>query len=491
MAFTHRLVVSALVVAASTPYILSIDSSAAATPTAAPPLPISASAALPPWARVYDVSGHHQVWLQPVLRSDEGGWDPSALLADANADLAWFDRMSHDRFSVSATRVLEPVRYEPADGGSACNDMVRAWASAHHAFVVQHLESVHLVGLTRVRDCPYVGIGETPGQSVVLTMMPTTPDVPAGPLIHELGHNLGLPHAAGYTGGQLSFSRQPPTGAETFEEYGDVTDVMGRADAAMPFGAATLAAAGWGEGVYVVPTADGAYGVDLPRVTAVGPDGMVVDDPLSGQRYLLAFQRAGAGTAPGVRRAGDGVYLYEVRRATTAPLIYGRESFTALMPWDASGLGAGAGTQWVSPSGAISVNIVRTSDTGAHLDVTVATQGGLSDSAGPSWPIPPTVRMSAHGDEARLEVAPAWDQSGVAGYLLTIGRGTRLVRLDLNVPSNILMRGFAAIHLKHRPQILTLTVTDTLGNTSTWTRRLRELAVTSGARSGGHVILAP
>lgn len=468
-----RRLLSALVAVLIAGGAMSLGSTAAALPTATPPMPISATAALPDWAHVYALVGHREVWLQPVLGPGEQPWDDQALLADANAALSWFATMSRQQFTMTATRVLEPIRFDAATSGSACNEMVRSWAGAHHAFAVEHLTNTHLVGLARVRDCPYAGLGETPGQSVLITMMPATSDIPDGTLIHELGHNLGLPHAAGYTGSQLSFSARPPSGQGGLEEYGDITDVMGRADPAMPFGAATLAATGWGEGVYVVPSRDGTYGIDLPALTGAGPDGVVVDDPVSRRRYLLVFHALSGVTASLLPSAGHGVYLYEVRRQSPAPDIYGRESFAALLPWDESGIGAGAGTQWVAPSGAISFTIGSTTSGEAHVTVEVSSNGGLSDSVGPAWPIAPKVTVNARGDRARLELPPAWDQSGVAGYDLTVGSGADLMRLHPHIPTSILGRDFLSVRLTRRMHTLTFTAIDVAGNSSTWTRRLR------------------
>lgn len=468
-----RFMASALVAGAVAGGALFISSPAEAMPAATPVPPVSTTAALPDWARVYTLAGHREVWLQPILGPGEEAWDARALLDDANAALRWFAGMSRQQFSVSATRVLEPIRFDVAATGSACNEMVRTWAGVHHAFAVQHLTDVHLVGLTRVRDCPYAGVGETPGQAIVITMMPTAPDIPEGTLIHELGHNLGLPHAAGYGGGQLSFSARPPAGQGPLQEYGDTTDIMGRADPAMPFGAATLAAIGWGEGVYVVPSVDGTYGIDLPPLTAVGPDGLVVDDPVSGVRYLLSFRKPVADAPSLLPSADRGIYLYEVRRQSPAPDIYGRESFTALMPWDASGIGAGAGTQWVSPTGAISFMIDTLTRASAHVTVGVSGHGGLADTAGPSWPVPPKVTITARGDRARLELPPAWDQSGVAGYRLTVGTGPDRVLLRPHIPSNVFGRDLITVKVTPRTRSIALAATDGLGHTSTWVHRLR------------------
>jgi len=107
-------------------------------------------------------------------------------------------------------------------------------------------ENVHLFFYIRVVDCPYDGLGATPGNWFLVTTGSTANAIRPGTLLHEFGHNLGLSHTHGYDrGGLLSFTKTPGAVLGDVAEYGDRTDVMGASAYPTQYGAGSLAMLGW------------------------------------------------------------------------------------------------------------------------------------------------------------------------------------------------------------------------------------------------------
>lgn len=454
--------------------VLAVAGSVSANTSVTLPVAGSQESLLPEWFVASPTTGVREVWLVPLYAQEEKAWDSSALLKDANTKLEWFTRESRGALSMTATRVLPAPRFSLLDASSACNAMARVWASTLSDMRATGVsENVHLVGLSRVRDCPYLGLAETPGNWVLVTGLPQEVDVRGHTLIHELGHNLGLPHAAGYAAGQLSFTTgaSPVSfrrGSTDWEEYGDKTDIMGRGGFNAGLNPMSRAALGWGDGVFSLPTAiAGTFEVTLSSIALPGPDALVWTDPVDGARYAVSFtsrESKEAGFLP--RRSG--VFLHSVRYADP-PGVRGRTPFGVLMPWDehSLGLGGNAGTHWVSPTRTTSIHILETSKKQARIMVKMDPSGALTDDWGPAWPMPPTVERQPDRTEAFLRLPAAWDQSGVVRYRVIADGGKVISSYS---PRSLTEPGLAVIGLSKPKTRLQVVATDGAGNTSTWTK---------------------
>ena len=430
---------------------------------------------LPTWARAAEVSGARQVWVLPVYDSGEPRWDERELLSALNGDLSWFAEMSRGRFTMTATKVLEPLAFDSGHG-SSCDGAARVLAPALSRFYAEAPPDTHLVALTRSPDCPYSAIGDTPGRSLILTGYSPTSEASRLTLLHELGHNLGLPHSSGYAGSVLSSTPATRALSSQVIEYGAMADVMGSRGAVSRLSAASLAALGWGDGVSEIPDeAAGTFVTALPEVSRPGPDAVVVDDPVSGTRYSFTYLYAPRQVAPGLPVAGLGVYLHEVRSGGTSPADYGRSSFSLWMPWEghdsgsSMGIGAGPGTSWVSPTGAFSMTVKALERGSAHIEVSIDPAGGLTDAVGPAWPLPPSVEIAPGSAVATLRLPAAWDQSGVARYRV-VAQGANVV--SVRTPTDLLFAGSATLSLTRPDAVVRVIATDGAGNSTTWSQRV-------------------
>lgn len=457
--------------------VLPLAAHAEVAPATSSPLPRSPSSALlPSWARTYVTDGSRDVWVLPAYDADEQPWSTADLLAQVNGELGWFSTMSHGRFAMRATTVLDPLHFDSGKGNS-CDAAARVLAPAISRFYADAPKDAFLVALTRSSDCPYSAVGDTPGRSLILTGFSPASLASEHQLLHELGHNLGLPHSSGYSGGLLSSTSAPGALGTGVREYGSTTDVMGSTGGSLRLSAASLAALGWGDGVTHVPSGTpGTYVVTVPEVSAPGPDAAIVDDPISGRRYSFTFVDDPRVIAVGVPPAGRGVYLHEVPLSGALPGDYGRSSLSYLMPWEGSieggsmGMGAGPGTTWVSATGALGLRILSLDRDGAHIAVTVDPTGALTDVAGPSWPMAPSLDTRERSSLAMLVLPAAWDQSGVTGYRVS---ATGADVLSVHLPSGLVSPGSATIAIRDAHAVITVTATDGAGNMTTWRRSLR------------------
>lgn len=430
---------------------------------------------LPSWARTYAASGSREIWLLPAYDSGEDRWNPDELLGQVNDELRWFSAMSHGRFAMSATKVLEPLHFDSAQG-SSCDAAARLLAPAISQFYANAPDDVFLVALTRSSDCPYSAIGDTPGRSLILTGFSPASLASEHQLLHELGHNLGLPHSSGFSGALLSSTSTPGSLGTDVLEYASKVDVMGSTGGALRLSAASLAALGWGDGVEQVPSrAAGTYAITLPEVSAPGADAAIVDDPVSGRRYSVTYVDAPRLTATGIPPTGRGVYLHEVPLAGPLPGDYGRSSLSYLMPWEGNaqggsmGIGAGPGTAWVSPTGALALRVISLGDEGARITITVDPRGSITDTVGPAWPLEPTLQSRQRSANATVVLPAAWDQSGVVSYRVTAAGATVL---SVRPPVDLVTPGAASLALTGRRALIRVTAIDGAGNATTWIRYL-------------------
>ena len=473
-----RLIVAGLaaIALAATPLATaSADAPPGQPPGAAQVHEASSSLLLPSWAKTTQVRGSREVWVLPAYDAGEQPWDERQLLRVIDGDLGWFTQMSHGRFSMTATKVLPPLRFDSGHG-SSCDAAARVLAPALSRFYAEAPADVHLVALTRSPDCPYSAIGDTPGRTLILAGYSTDSRISRLTLLHELGHNLGLPHSSSYSGALLSSSAAPGRLGSDIVEYGSMADIMGGHGAAARLSAASLAALGWGDGVLLVPDATSStFVIDLPEVSKAGADAAIVDDPVSGMRYSFTYVDATSSSAAGLPVAGRGVFLHHVPGHHVSPADYGRASLSLWMPWEgrhpgtAVGIGAGPGTAWVSPTGAVGIRVLSLGGGVARIEISADPQGRIVDSTGPTWPVEPTIHAAAGSSTATLRLPAAWDQSGIARYRVT-AQGARV--LSVRSPRALAVSGSVSLAVARPGALVQVTATDGAGNSTTWTQRV-------------------
>lgn len=446
---------------------------AAVSPASAVTLAPSSSI-LPVWAKQYNRTGQKEIWLVPLYGPrDTVEWDNQQLLASANKALARVAVMSGGRMSASATRVLEPTYWTPK-GTSDCNG--QAWEQAQR---VRQLmpemkanPNLHIVFLSRVKDCPFGGMGATPGQHLIVTYSPVESAVRGDTLLHELGHNWGLPHAAGYRKGGLLSVTSSAGRLSSFDQYGDATDLMGSSYVAEGLGAASAAALGWGDGVLAADTSlDVDVTVDVPERAGPGADALVLPDPVSGKRYLVSYLNMSEKVL-GVDKL-RGIFLHEINDETDGS-FRGDRSYTTYLPWTGFGIGAGVGAQWVSPGGGLMFRVEGMNGTSAQVLVRSSSAGALKDEAPPVWAgdAPSVGEVTKSGFV--LSSMPAWDQSGVR-YKITIdGKRSRSFRPQRAFPLGKMQALVKFPRLRKgapvpSASVVRVVVSDRLGNSFEWT----------------------
>jgi uncharacterized delta-60 repeat protein/M6 family metalloprotease-like protein len=131
------------------------------------------------------------------------------LVANDSADVTSVFRMSRTASSYATSGDYDSLHYDAKTAATAAGFNLDAYDRIGVFFA--NLRSIPGSRMT------YAGLGQQPGKDFWINGANY-----AFLISHELGHTCGLPHAS-----RVRSSTTDPTGTGTFEEYGDVLDLMG------------------------------------------------------------------------------------------------------------------------------------------------------------------------------------------------------------------------------------------------------------------------
>jgi len=325
----------------------------------------------------------------------------------------WLQAASGGRMSVREVRIVE-AEMVPS---STCRDLARAVAVAHSTRAGDL--GAHRIYLGQADDCPYLGLAEMNGSWIVIASPRAGVTSAARTVVHELGHTLGLAHA-GAERCPVLLDAPVPSGTDCdIDEYGDLTDPLGRGSLAWGLNPVTLQRLGWGDTMIRVE-GDGRHVRTLAPVAAAGPDGLRVTDPINGDHYVVSNRAAGhsGGLDRKLTDGEQGVYLHRLPR----PHEVGVGS--VLLPWVASisrAHGGKAGYFYLAVGGGLSIRVLSVSGGQAIVEVRLSRSGGLTDDVGPTFNGGgPSINRT--GKTTMVSVPRAWDQSGISNYAVVVGR---------------------------------------------------------------------
>lgn len=313
------------------------------------------------------------VRLAPAGHAPDPTMTPAAVRAAVEGASAYWSEQTRGAISFRLASISDWT-----DSPHGCEDVAALWTDALKAVPEAGRTRTHLVVVAPRSagedgsGCDYgfgsVGAGESGGSTYVTALHPQL-------LAHELGHNLGLGHAAAL---ECDGAQDGRFAGRTWQEeclvrdYDDLYDVMG------------YSGEGFGDGSL------GAVGID--RLGADPAAIRTVDATTSGLR-LQPLARVGSGVRVAkITAPGEPVYYVEYRAAT------GRDRAIATGEWrvstgvrilrenpeggslvlDTSPGGwrydrdLSAGQTFVSASGGVRVRVGRVDDDGATIDVDLA-----------------------------------------------------------------------------------------------------------------------
>jgi len=334
-----------------------------------------------------------------------------------------YREMSEGQVSFSG-EVAGPYTLNVSSTDACANN---AWASAADALAaadgLNPASYARKVYVLPPSPCPAAGmadLGVTPSRAWVFTC-----DV-AHVYAHELGHNLGMHHAATET-----------------SEYGDNTDIMGMQGGLMPVNAPHKSQMGWLRGASIAAIAeDGTYEIAplaLPRADAAVPQALQVAKPDSMESYFVSYRHGTGFEANACCQYLDRVNLH--RWAGGSARTYLLATLTE-------------GQSYVDSDNGFTVTHVSRSSTSAVVRV----QRGVScGTAAPTLRLTPRDQTGSPGVHAVYDltltnedgpacspstsvlsrtVPPGWSSSLSAGSLLLPPGGVGSATLSVTVPPN-------------------------------------------------------
>lgn len=368
------------------------------------------SEAVMPSGPLADGTGYHEWWVLPVIGEQTPAPDEAALLTSANQALVWYDTASHSKVSLRAVAVLPSVRLpEPPDGAPVGCEDIKSLARDSAAATPDGVRL--LIVVDHAWACPFGGLSTVGGRWAIATGMATEEGaIPPRYIIHEVGHAIGLGHAAVSYCPVLSGDAPVEDPAScTAKPYGDRADPLGSGGAGrLPtMSAPHQVALGWK--TPQVLDRGGVYQVRLLPLT--DPDAQPVMLPGG----LMLSYRASTGDRRDLdrdlaRRSADGVYLHG---GLDTP-AHARDGI--VLPFTTYRQAGRPGEHYRSPDGRVALRIEDVTAAEATVVVYVAEPGGTVEDL---WEPRLSVRTeNLNPDQVMLR----WyglDPSGIAGARVT------------------------------------------------------------------------
>jgi hypothetical protein len=225
------------------------------------------------------------------------------LVSNPNSVSNYFAEQSYG--AVSFRGISDPAgnvfHATVAGNGTSCNSMWSTWGSQAKAAVGSSTldQYDHVIYVFNSPDCGWAGLAYMPGSEVYIDNAFTLPVV-----AHELGHNLGVHHAASLrcTSGGQNVAFSSAAYACTPSEYGDPYDIMG-SSATNQQNAFHKLQSGWlsaprvqtitASGDYTVAPLESSSGVVLLLVPHVTTGAIAPTNPstLLGDTFALDFRQ--------------------------------------------------------------------------------------------------------------------------------------------------------------------------------------------------------
>lgn len=428
---------------------------------------------IPAWSDPVTGIGDREVWIQPVLPEGHLGYDGQELIDNMNESLEAFNRVSGGKLSMTANRVLTPHYFESQRSDfSTCSENVQGRSDASREVVGPRgtlPPSVHLVMVLPPSDCPFSGLAHTPGQEVTLFGLTDPPELgPEGrlgrTLLHELGHNLGLPHANSYP---TLYNSEPwerhGLADDSPIDYGSSIDVMGLGpvDGYM-FDALNRVALGWGDGIVAGPQDPGEHVVRVPDLDADGPDAVLVTDPATQERYVFTYLPNEGGVL--IQKLNDRLERGQFWRFFSYGFIIApRGGKSTWIP----------GWEFRNATGTLRAEVEQMDSGEATVRVVLNPDDDGADREAPRWKRKPKVKVSTNG-KATITVHPALDLSGVVVHAAKATGRVQLLTYRAN-GDNVWADQYIIMNYtkKWRTTRFTITLTDPSGNVTTWERKIR------------------
>ena len=394
--------------------------------------------------------GALELQIQPVVPLGASAHEAGLLRALGEEAGAWLARVSKGKAAIDAVS----VRPEMPAPSASCLDLASVVAHSRQADAGEDATRVLYVGQSD--DCPYLGLAETPGRWLLVPSLARDRAATVRTLVHELGHTFGLQHAGALTCPILTDLPDPSRTCE-LDEYGDRTDTMGRGATEWGLGPLTLDQAGWGDGLVEITT-PGSHVLNVKPLAAEGADGITFTDPVTGDRYALAYRsaREAAGGRVDTADPAAGVFLYRF------PRVDEEQVGSVLVPWLTSltrPRGGKPGFTFVAPSGAVSLHVDALAARFARVTLRLDPAATLVDRAGPVF-----AEGKPRLKGGMLRVPRAFDQSGIRGYSILVG-GKVIQRLAPSLGN--VSRTVALPASPRRGLTVAVKVTDLKGNATT------------------------